>query len=379
MTGAGGCVRLPRLIGLQKSLDLLISGRSITSTCAKELGLVDHLLSSTQSICRSSSSQQPGGAIYDYQWLNDVLNFLEQRKIGNQMVEVEKRGVATAVSAGMVKGGVYDGTETSEEEIIQSLMVDWERCEEKAKRKYPRKHKNFFLNVLERVFHAFLYSMAVLQLWWKVGLQMPAPYACLQTTFRCYYAGSWLEAMSLNALGLTTLVISPESKGLMSLFLLSRKLKKSATIFGLESTEKSRPFSELGCSVIVLVSKNLVRHWSAFVQGLVYNGVAVNVVLPDDSSRAVNVERAVRGHYDYALKRRRISKKGVDESMKLLSWCEASELEHCLEKCAETKCAVVVNVCAEAFLGSDGMMKAINSTFDKVRRMWVWSWMKSLC
>ena len=99
----------------------------------------------------------------------------------------------------------------------------------------------------------------------------------------------------------------------------------------------------------------------------------MNVILSDDSSSAVNDECAVYGHYDYALKHRRISKKGVDETMKLLSCCEASELEHCLEKCAERKCAVVVNVCAEKFLGSDEMMKAINSTFDKVRRTWVWS------
>jgi 3-hydroxyacyl-CoA dehydrogenase/enoyl-CoA hydratase/3-hydroxybutyryl-CoA epimerase len=43
--GLGGTVRTPRLIGLRAALDLILSGRQINSDRARELGLVDRILS----------------------------------------------------------------------------------------------------------------------------------------------------------------------------------------------------------------------------------------------------------------------------------------------------------------------------------------------
>jgi 3-hydroxyacyl-CoA dehydrogenase/enoyl-CoA hydratase/3-hydroxybutyryl-CoA epimerase len=42
--GAGGCQRLPRLIGLRKALEMILTGRSIRADRARRLGLVDALV-----------------------------------------------------------------------------------------------------------------------------------------------------------------------------------------------------------------------------------------------------------------------------------------------------------------------------------------------
>ena len=44
LPGSGGTQRLPRLIGLSRALDLIVSGRQLTPTEAFELGIVDSLL-----------------------------------------------------------------------------------------------------------------------------------------------------------------------------------------------------------------------------------------------------------------------------------------------------------------------------------------------
>ena len=41
--GFGGCVRLPRFIGLAKSLDLIVSGRNLNAKQAHKMGLVDEV------------------------------------------------------------------------------------------------------------------------------------------------------------------------------------------------------------------------------------------------------------------------------------------------------------------------------------------------
>lgn len=41
--GAGGTQRLPRLVGVQKAFDLIVSGQNITAKEALELGIVDEV------------------------------------------------------------------------------------------------------------------------------------------------------------------------------------------------------------------------------------------------------------------------------------------------------------------------------------------------
>src|SRR5580692_11264987 len=44
LPGAGGTQRLPRLVGVQKALEMIVSGDPVTAPTAKELGLVDHVV-----------------------------------------------------------------------------------------------------------------------------------------------------------------------------------------------------------------------------------------------------------------------------------------------------------------------------------------------
>ncbi|NCN95175.1 MAG: fatty oxidation complex subunit alpha [Bdellovibrionales bacterium] len=44
LPGFGGCVRLPRVVGLQASLDIILAGKSVDSRKAKKIGLVDEVI-----------------------------------------------------------------------------------------------------------------------------------------------------------------------------------------------------------------------------------------------------------------------------------------------------------------------------------------------
>ena len=43
LPGGGGTQRLPRLIGLQASLDMMLTGKNIFAQKAKKIGLVDDI------------------------------------------------------------------------------------------------------------------------------------------------------------------------------------------------------------------------------------------------------------------------------------------------------------------------------------------------
>ena len=53
LPGAGGTQRLPRLIGVDCGLDLLLSGKSVSTTEAKTLGLVDEIVAPAQLVARA--------------------------------------------------------------------------------------------------------------------------------------------------------------------------------------------------------------------------------------------------------------------------------------------------------------------------------------
>jgi 3-hydroxyacyl-CoA dehydrogenase/enoyl-CoA hydratase/3-hydroxybutyryl-CoA epimerase len=48
LPGAGGCVRLPRMIGLQEALQLILTGATISAKKAKRLGIIDEVISSDE-------------------------------------------------------------------------------------------------------------------------------------------------------------------------------------------------------------------------------------------------------------------------------------------------------------------------------------------
>lgn len=55
LPGWGGCVRLPKLIGLQAALDLILSGKRIDSKKAWHLGLVDEVVEASQLASRAEA------------------------------------------------------------------------------------------------------------------------------------------------------------------------------------------------------------------------------------------------------------------------------------------------------------------------------------
>src|SRR6185436_14225573 len=42
--GFGGCVRLPRVVGLQASLDIILAGKAVDARKAQKMGLVDEAI-----------------------------------------------------------------------------------------------------------------------------------------------------------------------------------------------------------------------------------------------------------------------------------------------------------------------------------------------
>lgn len=49
LPGAGGTQRLPRLIGVEKALEIMVSGRNVNATEAKRLGIIDEVFASMKS------------------------------------------------------------------------------------------------------------------------------------------------------------------------------------------------------------------------------------------------------------------------------------------------------------------------------------------
>ena len=76
-----------------------------------------------------------------------------------------------------------------------------------------------------------------------------------------------MEAMIINAQGFATLAITAESKNLMSLFCLTRKVKKQSLLFGLKPGIKPKPFDRNSTRIIVAVSRKGLGFSAAFIQG----------------------------------------------------------------------------------------------------------------
>lgn len=251
--------------------------------------------------------------------------------------------------------------DVSEEVMLSEIAQNWEECERKSQLKYPRRSGRLRA-FLEFFLNAFFYSVTILQLWRRIGLRMPAPYSCLQTVLRCFYAGSYLEAMTINARGMSHLIASAESTALMYLFLATRKLKKLATSFAAKS-KKVLQFKDLNASVIVLVSKDLLNLSVPFVQTVLYSGIPLTMIVDATVDRS-RLPGLIRDHFKYALKRRYISTSEVDEKMNLLQVCEAAEVEERLGEYENSSSVIVIS--ASGSSSSSFSLDLIATHFDKV-------------
>ena len=315
-TGAGGCCRLPRLIGFRQSLSLLLTGQAITAQKALKLGLVDYLMPNMETVVGKGEKSGEGKS-YKYKWLSGLLACVDQRKVGKRLFHVCTRPEALVAEAITVSVEGEVGT-LSEEELTSRLSESWEECEAKAALKYPTPRGKGRL-ILSYLLNTVFYIVALLQLLKQVRFRMPAPYACLQTTFRCLYAGSWMDAMALNALGFASMATTAETKSLMMLFLVTRKLKKFALMFGLDADAKPQGnLNVQDTAVFVLISKAGLQFSSAFIQSLLYAGFTVHVVDGGENISKEKVSELVEHHFRYALKRGYIKLSEVEAKMEQL-------------------------------------------------------------
>ena len=193
---------------------------------------------------------------------------------------------------------------------------------------------------------------------------MPAPYACLQTTFRCLYAGSWMEAMGLNALGFASMATTAETKSLMMLFLVTRKLKKFALMFGLDADAKPQGnLDTQNTAVFVLISKAGLQFSSAFIQSLLYAGFKVYVFDVGENISKKKVSELVNHHFHYALKRGYMKLPEVEAKMERLRFLDLDIFrEQEMAEGAKQLCIVVSTLFLSEEAG--GSAEALASQLD---------------
>ncbi len=309
--GAGGCVRLPRLIGMKRALEILLTGNPVKAYKAHCIGLVDLIMPDTHTLVNSTGDQKSS---YDYKWLVSLLSFIERKAIGKREFLV---GSTRTDLVALDVINVYEEARTRdvEKELIAKYGDLWRDYEYKASVKFTT------LNRIDRasveLLNTGLYFLSLVQLWWNSGSQYPAPYICLLTTFKCASATSWKEAITLNSLGFAVLATSAESKSLMALFLLTRKLKRLAVHFELKGDENPPKVKK---DVTVLISSQGLHYSSTFVQGLLFSGFEVRVVDVSGSLTKSKMEEFVRKHFEYSLKRGHLSVEDVEKKLSHLSF-----------------------------------------------------------
>eukprot|EP00731_Ephydatia_muelleri_P016605 Em0009g1029a len=317
LPGAGGCCRLPRQVGFRNSLDLILTGQPVTASKALNIGLVDCLFESTQSILEGGGGGEHPRS-YKYQWLSCILDSVEKGRLGGKPLALEYGNGTDAVEMGMGNGR----DAISEEELWEKLGSSPGQVEAKARRKYPRE-AGVLGSTADYLADFAVYVVAVFQTWRKVGSVMPAPYACLQTTLQCYHTPGWIQAMMVNATGFSGLASTAEAKGLMGLFLLSRRLKKFALTYGVGFADTPVKFDAGGALVVVVVTSEWTRHPIAFVQGLLYAGHTVAMVVVSGELDSDRLVEQVKQHFGYSLKKGHLSMEEVEGKMKRLHYFQS--------------------------------------------------------
>lgn len=91
--GFGGCVRLPRVIGIQAALDIILAGKSVDSRKAKKIGLVDEVV--------------PQSMLEEYA----IKKAHEVSSKGKRKKQFKPKGFVGGLMEGMAKGIVFSQAE----------------------------------------------------------------------------------------------------------------------------------------------------------------------------------------------------------------------------------------------------------------------------
>ena len=93
LPGAGGTQRLPRLVGLQASLDMMLTGKNIFSGKAKKMGLVDELVhpSKLKVVAEKLALKLVGKPMKRKRKVSALNKFLDHTPVGRSIVYKEAR------------------------------------------------------------------------------------------------------------------------------------------------------------------------------------------------------------------------------------------------------------------------------------------------
>lgn len=182
LPGAGGTVRLPRLIGLQKALQIILPGGAVRAKKALALGLVDKVL--------PYADLRPG----DHRFYSAVRHFA----VTSCLDKPAQRKLPDRLKTGEIKDRILDGTSLGRQLVARMAAKNLDK---QARGLYP------------------------------------APYLALESAVKGLDAPTIAQAMDIEAKGFGRLGVSPQSKALMSLFFLTEESKKRG-----ERTNHAKPY-----------------------------------------------------------------------------------------------------------------------------------------
>jgi 3-hydroxyacyl-CoA dehydrogenase/enoyl-CoA hydratase/3-hydroxybutyryl-CoA epimerase len=262
--GAGGTQRLPRLIGAQAALDLILTGRTLKAKKALKLGVVDEVAPAPI--------------------LLDVAKRRALELVSGALAPERSRSLATAVAgqktfAGVLKGltdrGAWTELALEDNPVGRKLLFDQARKQlrKKTRGKYPAPEK----------------ALEVVRVGLEKGMQ----------------AG--LEAES-SAFG--ELVVTDVSRRLVEIFFATTALKKENGTR--DPAVKPRPVSKLG-----VLGGGLMGAGIAYVASALED-VPVRIKDRDDEGCARALAH-VRGLYDERVKKRSLTWRDAEKKMALVT------------------------------------------------------------
>jgi len=253
LPGGGGTQRLPRLIGAQAALDLILAAKSVKPSKAKKLGIVDEVVPAPILLQVAKT---------------------RARELASGTLRVDRNRGMTGVAKNATKGfgGILMGL-TNKENWTGLALED---------------------NPLGR---KVLFDQARKQVMKKTRGKYPAPLKALEAIRVGLDKG--LEAgLEAEAKGFGELVVSPESKRLVEIFFATTALKKDNGTSN--PSVKARPVKKIG-----VLGGGLMGGGIAFV-GAVNEGVPVRIKERDDAG-AGRALKHVHSLIDEKVKRRSFS------------------------------------------------------------------------
>ncbi len=260
LPGAGGTQRLPRLIGVQSALDLILTGRNVKAPKAKKLGIVDEVV--------------PAPILLE-------VAKRRARELASGKLRPERRGDASS-QRGARSRGLGD--------ILRGL-ADREKWAELALEENPLGRKVLFDQARRKVLK-------------KTRGKYPAQEKALEAV-RAGLEGGLERGLEAEARLFGELVVSDVSRRLVEIFFATTALKKDN---GTSNPEvKGRPVKKVG-----VIGGGLMGGGIAFVTAQA--GIPVRIKERDDAA-AGRALKMVRGLYDERVKRRSLTSREADARM----------------------------------------------------------------